>query len=369
MLVVGVSFCDWLVAWRLRDCLLPHQWCISTADLSRAVAHGKACYIAPAMALLTPMSLSEAQHIGAGFDLDVVAVEALAAGSVNSNFRIALRAGGQVFFRVCEESDHAAVVEQNALLAQLVARGVPTPAPHARLDGAGSVARHRGKPVVVFDFCAGRSCAQDEVDPARARAVGASLARIHAAGAGFATAPPNRFDFGALQTRIEQLQRAELAPGIAADVTLLAARVEHLRSCRPLQRRGVIHGDLFRDNVLWHPSGELSAVLDFESASEGSIAFDLMVTMHAWCFADTLDLELVAGLVSGYRSHAPLDDQDLIDCFVAARSAAVRFAITRISDYELRSGEVVLYKDYRRFMARLRAVEALGVEGLAEALR
>jgi len=125
---------------------------------------------------------------------------------------------------------------------------------------------------------------------------------------------------------------------------------------------------MFRDNVLWHEAGDLSAVLDFESASEGSKVFDLMVTMLAWCFGSTLDLELVAGLVAGYRQHAPLDAEDLSDCYDAARTAAVRFAVTRITDYELRPGSVVVYKDYRRFMARLRVIESLGPDGLAAAL-
>ena len=52
-------------------------------------------------------------------------------------------------------------------------------------------------------------------------------------------------------------------------------------------------------------------------------------------------------------------------CHAQARAAAVRFAITRITDYELRPAGVVVYKDYRRFVARLAALDAIGEDAFA----
>ncbi|MEJ7733258.1 MAG: hypothetical protein WKG00_29200 [Polyangiaceae bacterium] len=45
------------------------------------------------------------------------------------------------------------------------------------------------------------------------------------------------------------------------------------------------------------------------------------------------------------------------------RFAALRFAITRITDFELRRGAGV-HKDYRRFVARLAALDAAGDAGI-----
>ena len=309
------------------------------------------------------MSLEEAQRVGAQFALDVEAVTPIPHGSVNSNFAVRLSDGSRMFMRVCEESSADAVRRQNALLAHLVAAGVPTPAPRARSDGAGTIAAHAGKPVSVFDFCEGGWICQQRVDEARLRRVGEVLASIHLAGEGYQDGPEDRFGVGQLRARLVDLQHRSLPGDVARDVVVLGSRLDAVWGrVGALPTDTIVHGDVFRDNVLWHDDGRLSAVLDFESAALGHPSFDLMVTMLAWCVGDSLEQRLARALVAGYQARRPLSADEIAACYDTARAAAVRFAITRITDYELRPQGVVVYKDYRRFMARLSAVEAVGPE-------
>ena len=304
------------------------------------------------MALLTPMTLTEAQALGAQFGLEVAALHPIEHGSVNSNFRVDLVGGGRSFLRVCEESDRDAVERQNALLAHLVAHGVKTPAP---FDG---IAEHCGKPVAAFPFCVGEWICQQRVTAEKVQHVGAALAAIHRAGEGYDGAPIDRFGAAHLRQRIDDLRGSQLNGELAAEVDLLAARLDELGALS-YPATTVIHGDVFRDNVLWD-GDRLSAVLDFESASMGHPAFDLMVTLLAWCFGDDLEQPLAQALLAAYQAVRPLPDQEITACYDQARAAAVRFAVTRITDYELRPRGVVVYKDYRRFMGRLAAIEAIG---------
>jgi homoserine kinase type II len=124
--------------------------------------------------------------------------------------------------------------------------------------------------------------------------------------------------------------------------------------------RGIIHGDLFRDNVLWH-GPELSALLDFESACEGSFAYDLVVTVLAWCYGDDFDERLVRAMYEGYAAKRPLAAGEIAALGTEARIASLRFAVTRITDYTMRRGlgERVM-KDYRRFWLRHERVAELG---------
>jgi homoserine kinase type II len=317
------------------------------------------------MALLTPMTLTEATRLGVLFGLEVTALRPISRGSVNSNFEVALAGGNlegkRAFLRVCEESNHDAVVVQNRLLRHLVEHGVPTPAPMLRLDGEGSVAEHAGKPVAAFPFCDGDWICQKTVDATRLQTIGEALATIHLAADGYQGAPVSRFGAPQLQARIASLRAQTLEPKLSQTVEMLASRLDEIADAvAELPCTSVIHGDVFRDNVLWHDDGRLSAVLDFESASYGHPAFDLMVTLLAWCYGDALSQPLARALVTGYQARRSLTADELDACYDQARAAAVRFAITRITDYELRPRGVVVYKDYRRFVGRLEAIEAIG---------
>lgn len=329
------------------------------------------------MAILTPLSLADARRIGALYGLEIADVRGLLAGSVNSNFALTLVDGrGQVFLRVYEEQQLAAASREARMLEHLAAGGVATPQPLRRQDrapgseGPAFIAEHAGKPVALFPWVAGDSLCQARVTPDATRRVGSALARVHLVGASFEGASASRFDLDGLDLRLRNLRAhaggaQALPPEVAAAVDELTGRLERIRAATPRTSgpETLIHGDLFRDNVLWQDS-EISALLDFESASRGSAAFDLAVTMLAWCFGDDLDPALAAALAAGYTSVRPLSAEERGRLFHESLVAALRFSITRITDFELRPRGSGVYKDFRRFLARQRTLERLGPEGL-----
>lgn len=315
------------------------------------------------MALLTALSDDDARRVGALYGLDVAAARPILAGSVNSNVELALAGGGRAFLRIFEEQTAATAAGEARLLDHLAARGVRTPRPLGFADDpARFIAEHAGKPVAVFPWVRGEQLCQARVTPEAARAVGAALARVHVAGASFEGAPASRFGAAQLAERVAGLRERALPDDLRAVVEGLAARLERLPA-REAPARGVAHGDLFRDNVLWE-GGEITALLDFESASRESLPFDLMVTLLAWCFGDRLDRDLARALAAGYVSVRPLPEAEAARLHDEGSFAALRFAITRITDFELRPRGSGVHKDYRRFLARQGALDAIGPSGL-----
>jgi len=318
------------------------------------------------MAILTPLPLDDARRIGGRYGLSIASVRGILAGSVNSNYELAEGAGGRVFLRIYEEQPSASAAGEARLLEHLATRGVPTPRPLPLVDAPGEfIAEHEGKPVAVFPWISGESLCQARVTPDAARKVGAALARVHLAGASFASAPRSRFGAAQLAERLRGLRDAPLDVELARVVASLEAQFERFRDRDPARApgQGLVHADLFRDNVLWE-GGEIAALLDFESASLESLPFDLMVTLLAFCFTDTLDPALARALAQGYALVRPLPEEEAALLHDEARFAALRFTITRITDFELRPRGSGVYKDYRRFLARGDALDALGPEGL-----
>jgi homoserine kinase type II len=333
------------------------------------------------MAILTALDLPGAQAIGRRYGLAVVEVRPVLAGSVNSNYAlvhsggerapsIPSGAGGaQVFLRIYEEQDAQSARGEAALLDHLCAGGVRTPRPIAT-DGGDFISEHAGKPVAIFPWCEGQGSCQAGVTAERARKVGEALARVHLAGATFQGGSKSRFDVQGMRYRLELLAQRVLDAPLRLVTLELGAALDRSLALPPPppESQGIIHGDLFRDNVLWDAEEHLAALLDFESASRGSFAFDLMVTVLAWCYAGPtqgahFEIELARAMVAGYSAVRRIPEAERARFWAEARFAAARFTITRITDFELRPRGVGVFKDYRRFLGRLRAIEALGAEG------
>lgn len=310
------------------------------------------------MATFTPLSLADARRITDAHGLgEPVRVIGVSAGTVNSNYFIET-ARERVFVRLYEQQDTDGVAYEWQLLDHLSARGVKVP-PRVPGPGPGEL-RVGGRPVVVFRAVAGADLCQALVTPARAEAVGAALAAASRAGEDFPVERAGRFTLANVAQLLEQAEsagRAELVPVVARLRALHGELVEAERGALGALPRGVIHGDLFRDNVLWQ-GDVLSALLDWESASSGAVVYDLAVTLLAWCCGDALDFQLAGAMVAGYERVRPLSDAEWAGLWWSMRKACLRFATTRITDIYLKPGFREGYKHYKRFLMRLDTVEA-----------
>jgi homoserine kinase type II len=186
--------------------------------------------------------------------------------------------------------------------------------------------------------------------------------------AGSPTPREGRFTLARLRERCDRIEKAD-DPSLARMADVLRGLLDEVASLRRDDApRGLCHGDLFRDNVLWH-GDEIAALLDFESAAEGPFAFDLAVTMLAWCVGDALDASLARAMFDGYRSVRPIDAALARSFYPEARLAALRFTVTRITDYAMRAHlGANVPRDWKRFWARHEWLVELGERGLAAML-
>ncbi len=318
------------------------------------------------MALLTALSPEDATALMAEYGLTLKEIAPLSAGSVNSNFFLKVIRGGSevsLFARIYEEQGEEGALFELLVGEALFRAGLPVARPLKKSDGS-LVAHVRGKPFGAYERLLGEVICQKRVHASVCRSVGEALAGVHLAELGDLSVPESRFNFPGLMERLSRVT-ASARPALveaAARIDQLAARLEPARDGS--LPHGLIHGDLFRDNVLISED-RVSGLLDFESASRGPYVYDLMVTLLAWCFTDEMDLGLARALLDGYQSRRPLSSAEKAAMVVEGSIACVRFATTRMTDFSLRvpEGETPL-RDYRRFFERLSALESGVLERL-----
>lgn len=315
-----------------------------------------------AVAFLTDLPFDAAHALFTQFDLRLASIEAFPGGSVNSNFRARTSDGASFFLRIYEEQPVAGAEAEAVLLDELALAGVPVAAPLRDARGR-AVTTYAGKPVAICPWVSGDILCHARVTPAHCRSVGEALARVHLASPKLSAIAAGRFGVKNLLQRLEDIERRAPEELVRA-ARLIRSEVETAdRQRDPGLPSGLIHGDLFRDNVLWNES-RIAALLDFESASRGPFLYDLLVCVLAWCYGEAFLPERVTALLSGYQALRPLTPAELRALPVEATLACLRFATTRITDFSLRAPEGQPPKrDFRRFLARLEAIRGGGLDG------
>jgi homoserine kinase type II len=241
-----------------------------------------------------------------------------------------------------------------SLLDHLAANGCAVP--RTIHDRSGALYRMvGGKAVALIEFLSGVSVS--EPTPAQAHAVGSALAKLHLAAADFPDQRGNAMGLAEWQ----RLAAACGHDGMTAIDPELASLVE-----RELPRlaaewpsglpRGVIHADLFPDNVLML-GDKVTGLIDFYFACTDITAYDIAVTHAAWCFDPSgarFDPALSAALLDGYAAVRPLSDLERTAMPVLARGAALRFTLSRAWDWlNTPADALVTRKDPMAFARRL----------------
>ena len=313
------------------------------------------------MALLTALPFDTAQELLLAYGLRLTGLQPLSAGSVNSNFFLTARDSGgteqKYFARIYEEQGDEGARFELILNELLDTANLPVARP-VHLTNGELATSHEGKPFAIYERLTGDVICQEMVTETMVRSVGGALASVHMAPLGGLHVGPSRFGFDAIEKRlqrVEQARRPDLSPAVSR-VRALSAELKAIRASK--LPSGLIHGDLFRDNVLIKDD-VVAGLLDFESASFGPFVYDLLVTMLAWCFGDELDEALVGAMFQGYTQVRPMSAFEVSEMTTEGSFACIRFASTRLTDFSLRTapGQKPL-RDYDRFFQRLDALQS-----------
>jgi len=114
---------------------------------------------------------------------------------------------------------------------------------------------------------------------------------------------------------------------------------------------GIIHGDLFRDNVLFL-NDKVSGFIDFYYACNDKFIYDIAIAMNDWCIDEDgkINKLMYLDFIKGYQSERELTDNEHKYLNAALRLAALRFWLSRLDDFHnMKEGEITSTKDPNHF--------------------
>ena len=285
----------------------------------------------------------------------LVDLRGIASGIENTNYYVTTTHGRFVLTLFEKLKPHELPFYLN-LMAHLSSHGIPAPKPIANLKN-NLLDELNGKPAAIVTCLEGQPIMEPTSE--HCAQVGQVLAELHLAGQ---TYP------GHLENRRGPRWWTAVAPEIypflsAEDVELLKAEIHfqagHRHDDLP---RGVIHADLFRDNVLFHDAGpedqpRVGGFIDFYFACVDVLIYDVAITVNDWCTnADsTLNRPRAAALLAGYKQVRPFTAAEREAWPTMMRAGALRFWVSRLYDFHLpRPGELTHAHDPERFRHILR---------------
>lgn len=293
------------------------------------------------MSVYTTVSDEEMRVFLADYDLgEFVALQGIAQGITNSNYFLTTSTGRYVLtvFEVLQQEELPFFLELNQHLSR---NGVACAAPIARKDGRlDSVLA--GKPACLVTCLQGSDTSW--ATEAQCFHTGAMLAKMHLAGQSFEKKMENpRY------TDWWHDACSQLLPVLNEDdARLLQNEIAAFdRNRRDDLPSGIIHADLFKDNVLL--DGEtVAGFIDFYYACNGDFMYDLAIAVNDWARTadNTLDHTLEAAFIRGYESVRPLSDKERAYYPIAQRAGCIRFWVSRLLDFHFpQSGEMTFIKD------------------------
>ncbi len=315
------------------------------------------------MAVYTEVSDQDLIGFVAEYDIGQVgSCKGIAEGIENSNFLLRTDAGTFILTLYENRVREADLPFFLGLMELLAARGVPCPTPLKGRDGR-ALRRLSGRPAAVVTFLDGMWPRRPTPD--HCAGLGRAMARMHLAAKDFSLRRPNDLSAANWRSIFESCRgRAdEVRPGLGA---ALEAELEHLESRWPRDLpAGVIHADLFPDNVFFQ-AGTLSGLIDFYFACNDFFAYDLAVCLNAWCFEidGSFNVTKARRMLTAYRTVRDFSPAEVAGLPLLARGSALRFLLTRLYDWlNTPAGAMVTPKDPLEFFDKLRFHQGVGDAG------
>jgi homoserine kinase type II len=306
------------------------------------------------LAVYTDISEDDLRQFLAAYDVgELLSYKGIAEGVENSNFLLHTSKDPLILTLYEKRVDRNDLPFFLGLMHHLYEGGLNCPLPLPRKDGE-LLGELSGRPAALISFLEGMWLRKPEAR--HCREVGRALAEMHVAGEGFEIRRENALSLSGWRPLWEKsaARADEVEEGLGAEIP---AELDDLEANWPKDLpTGVIHADLFQDNVFFL-GDRLSGLIDFYFACNDLLVYDVAICLNAWCFEKDGSFNVTKGmaLLQGYESVRPLSDAEAAALPILARGSALRFFLTRLYDWlTTPAGALVVKKDPLEYLKKLR---------------
>lgn len=306
------------------------------------------------MAVYTNVSDQQLADFLSFYDLGAAtSFKGIAEGVENTNFLLETEKGRYILTLYEKRVNKDDLPFFLKLIDHLAKGGISCPTPIADKEGA-TLRTCAGRPAALFTFLDGMSLRCPTAH--HCGAMGAAMAAFHRRGLSFDMQRDNSFSIAGMKQFYQSIE-GDIGTIDQKLPKMIEDELEFLASNWPSSLpRGVIHADLFPDNVFFL-SDEISGLIDFYFACTDILSLDLAITMNAWCFEtdNSFNVTKASKMLGAYNKTRPISKEEMESLPIVSRASALRFLLTRTHDWLLpNDGALVAKKDPKEYISKLK---------------
>jgi len=308
------------------------------------------------MAVYTKLSENNLKDFFSKYNLGkLLKFQGIQEGIENSNYFVKTDSGKfilTVYEKRVEEKDLPFFM---GLMKNIFNENFPSPEPIINKNG-NYITEIFGKKAAVVSFLEGTS--KKNLTPGNCHEVGIYTAKLHMITKNLNIKRTNRLSVNSWRLIYRKIQRD--CSKIYPDLTKIIERnLEVIEDKWPKNiPRGIIHADLFPDNIFFKGS-KLTGIIDFYFSCYDFYALEIAICLNALCFEGknenlSFNVTKAKKFIDGYSSIRKLTEEEKKSLKVLCQGAAIRFLLTRVFDYlNLTEGALVKIKDPIEYLKRL----------------
>ena len=308
------------------------------------------------MAVYTKLSENNLKDFFSKYNLGkLLKFQGIQEGIENSNYFVKTDSGKfilTVYEKRVEEKDLPFFM---GLMKNIFNENFPSPEPIINKNG-NYITEIFGKKAAVVSFLEGTS--KKNLTPGNCHEVGIYTAKLHTITKNLNIKRTNRLSVNSWRLIYRKIQRD--CSKIYPDLTKIIERnLEIIEDKWPKNiPRGIIHADLFPDNIFFKGS-KLTGIIDFYFSCYDFYALEIAICLNALCFEGknknlSFNVTKAKKFIDGYSSIRKLTEEEKESLKILCHGAAMRFLLTRVFDYlNLTEDALVKIKDPVEYLKRL----------------
>ena len=308
------------------------------------------------MAVYTKLSENNLKDFFSKYNLGkLLKFQGIQEGIENSNYFVKTDSGKfilTIYEKRVEEKDLPFFM---GLMKNIFNKNFPSPEPIINKNG-NYITEIFGKKAAVVSFLEGTS--KKNLTPGNCHEVGIYTAKLHTITKNLNIKRINRLSVNSWRLIYRKIQRD--CSKIYPDLTKIIERnLEVIEDQWPKNiPRGIIHADLFPDNIFFKGS-KLTGIIDFYFSCYDFYALEIAICLNALCFEGknenlSFNVTKAKKFIDGYSSIRKLTEEEKESLKILCHGAAMRFLLTRVFDYlNLTEDALVKIKDPVEYLKRL----------------